>query len=77
MAFCDSWQLHKISAINFSAMSNAIDADNLIGVSNFVDHTIVTDAYPPIVFTAGKLSATCRSRISRKRVNGADNSIVN
>ncbi len=27
-------------------MSNAINADNLLGISNFVDYTIVIGAYP-------------------------------
>ncbi len=36
-------------------MTNTIDSDNVIGISDFVDHTIVADAYPPIVFATGKL----------------------
>jgi len=58
-------------------MSNAINADNLVGISNFVDYTIVTDTYPPIVFAPAKFSASWRSRIPRKRVNRANNSIMN
>jgi len=57
-------------------MTNTIDSDNVIGISDFVDHTVVADAYPPIVFATGKLSAAWRSGIPRKRVNCADNSIV-
>ena len=50
-------------AINFSPMPNAIDVDDPLGVGNFIDHTIVADANPPIVLTPGKLAATWRSRI--------------
>lgn len=53
-------------------MSNTINSDNLIGISNFVDHTIVTDAYPPIVFAPAEFPATGWSRIFRKAVDRAD-----
>ncbi len=38
-------------------MPNTINSDNLIGVSDFVNHTIVTDAYSPIVFAPAKFPA--------------------
>jgi hypothetical protein len=65
------------SAIDFSPMSNAIGSDNLIGIIDFVNHTIVADTYPPIVFAAAKFSTTWRSRISRKTIYRADDSLVN
>ena len=58
-------------------MSNTINTDNLIGISDFVNHTIVTDAYSPIVFAAAKFSTTSRPRISRKFIDRADKSHVN
>jgi len=64
-------------AVSFSSMSNAINADDAVGISNFVNHTIVADAYPPVVFAPANLSASWRSGIPRKRVHGANDSIVN
>ena len=55
--------LRNVSAVNFPPVSNAINADDPLGISNFIDHTIVADANPPIVLTPGKLAATWRPRI--------------
>jgi len=67
----------RVLAVSFSSMSNAINAADAVGISNFVNHTIVADAYPPVVFAPANLSASWRSGIARKRVHGANDSIVN
>jgi len=63
--------------INLSPMPNTINSDNLISIDNFVNHTIVTDANPPIVFAPAKFPAARGSRISRKPIHRTDNSVVN
>jgi hypothetical protein len=55
--------LRNVSAVNFPPVSNAINADDPLGISNFIDHTIVADANPPIVLTPGKIAATWRPKI--------------
>ena len=58
-------------------MSNMINVDNPLGISNFVNHAIVPDAYSPIVFAPAKFPATQWSRIFRKSIDRANNSLVN
>jgi hypothetical protein len=50
------------SAVNFPPVSNAINADDPLGVSNFIDHTIVADANPPIILTPGKACGNLAGR---------------
>ncbi len=58
-------------------MSNAINANNLVGICNLINHTIVTDTYSPIVFTAAKLSATWRPWVLSERAHRANDPVVN
>jgi hypothetical protein len=62
--------------VNFSPMSNPIDSNNLVDISDFVNYTIVTDADSPIVLAPAKFPTACRSGISRESSDRANNSVV-
>jgi hypothetical protein len=57
------------SAINFAAMSHAVNAHHSDDIGNFVDDTVVTHSNSPIAVGSSKFPATSWARIFREALN--------
>jgi hypothetical protein len=58
-----------VSTVDFAAVSNAIDSDDLGGIVNLVDDSEVAYANSPVGINTCQLTATGGTRVLRKLLN--------
>jgi hypothetical protein len=56
----------SFSAINFFAVSDAINSHNRCRIGNLIDNAVVADPNPPIALRAGKFATSDWTRIVRE-----------
>jgi hypothetical protein len=65
-----------VSAVDFAAVSDAIDAHHSDGFGNLVDDTVITHANSPVFVRSGQLPATGWAQVPRQSPNRCYHAIV-
>jgi len=67
----------KISAVNFSSMSNSVNSNEPLGIANFIDHAVIADANAPVVLCSSEFPAASGTWIVCERAHRTSNSQPN